>query len=96
MTQPVIAPPIIPPPVMNSVAPMPVVPMASMTAIPPVMTAPVVTQPIINPMMNTNYAQQSMYSSPRFGVVDVDPITPGIQTMPGMIGATGPSYILGL
>lgn len=77
----------IPPPM----APMPISPMVSMAPI-----APVGPQSILNPaMLGTSYAQQSMYGRPGYPI-DIDPITPGIQTTPGLVTANGPSYILGL
>jgi hypothetical protein len=72
-----------------SMAPIP--PMVSMAPV-----APIVTQSILNPtMIGNSYAQQSMYGRPGYPI-DIDPITPGIQTAPGLVSPVGPSYILGL
>ena len=82
-----------------------VLPPPTSTIIPPVMAPP-----IVPPIMSPNVTVTSLGPAggligggvPAFGPgmrtglgLDLDPITPGIQMNPGLVTATGPSYILG-
>lgn len=88
------------PPMVSQVSPM-------ITQVPPIITPPIVSQPLATttfaPSMIGGLAGSAMLGSvvPSVGLrptmgIDIDPITPGIQTAPGIVSGTGPSYILGL
>jgi hypothetical protein len=82
------APPIVP-------APYPVAPVVSQPIFTPPVVAPVgPVGPIgpIGPIGGGFRPYGPGFGGPR---VDLDPITPGRQVTPGVVTATGPSYILG-
>lgn len=67
--------------------------------------APVVTQPfvppIVAPTIGTTIGGPGYIGGPGIGLgrpgfgLDLDPITPGRQVTPGVVTATGPSFVLG-
>lgn len=74
-----------------------------MAPVAPIIPPPIVTAPVLGPNISAVGlgVPGGILGNPGIGVMrsgiglDVDPITPGIQLNPGVVAATGPSYILG-